>query len=74
MITYNLQNGFKCFIMPEEYSKCKKNTLRRVFFKVLGNLAGSSRYKHIKFDVDKRLKEIILFVNKRLNQFSPQLQ
>jgi hypothetical protein len=74
MIAYNLQNWFKCCIMPEEYSQCEMNTLRRVFFKVPGNLSRNGRYKHIKFAANKRLKEIIVFVNRRLNQFSPQLQ
>lgn len=74
MIAYNLQNWFKTSIMPEEFNQCEINTLRRVFFKVPGNLAGNGRYKHIKFSVNKKLEKIVNFVNKRLNQFNPTLQ
>ena len=69
MIAYNLQNWFKTSIMPEEFKQSEINTLRRVFFKVPGNLSGSGRYRHIKFAINKRLEKIICFVNKRLNNF-----
>ncbi len=74
MIAYNLQNWFKTSIMPEEFKQSEINTLRRVFFKVPGNLAGVGRYRHIKFSINKRLEKIISHVNNRLNQFAPQLQ
>ena len=74
MIAYNLQNWFKTSIMPEEFKQSEINTLRRVFFKVPGNLSGSGRYRHIKFAINKRLEKIICFVNKRLNNFTLQLE
>ena len=69
MIAYNLHNWFKRSILPEEVRHHEISTLRRIFYGVPGNLAGSGRYRHISFAPDSLLERMINHIRHRLNVF-----
>lgn len=72
MIAYNLQNWFKSAILPEEFKQTEIPTLRRIFYKVAGNICGSGRYQHIKYMMQEKLQYLIEHVREKLDIFSIQ--
>lgn len=73
MIAYNIQNWFKQAIMPEDIRHHEIKTLRRIFFKVCGNICGSGYYRHLSFAPNEMLKRIISYVNNQLRVFAKKL-
>ena len=67
MIAYNLHNWFKRTFLPEDLHHHEITTVRRIFYKVAGNIVGNGWYRHIRFAPNKLLERIIPFIrNKRL--------
>lgn len=73
MIAYNIQNWFKHAIMPEEIRHHEVKTLRRIFYKVCGNICGSGYYRHISFAANDLLEKIIGYINKEIRVFAEKL-
>ncbi len=69
MIAYNIQNWFKTAILPVELKNKEISTLRRIFYKVSGNISGTGRYRHINFAPNILLSRIIPLINNALNTF-----
>jgi len=69
MIAYNLHNWFKTTILPRKVRHHEVTTIRRIFYKVPGNLIGNGRYRHIKFASNKFLEKVILYIRKMLKSF-----
>ncbi len=74
MIAYNLHNWFRLSLLPEELKNCEIATIRRRFYRVPGNLAGSHpRYIHIRFPDLPRLKRVIRYIIQALKNPIHQL-
>lgn len=69
MIAYNLHNWFKRSFFPEDLKHHEISTVRRIFYKVAGNIVGSGWYKHISFAPNKLLARIINHIKTRLSLF-----
>lgn len=69
MIAYNLHNWFKRTFFPKDLRHHETNTIRRIFYKVAGNIVGNGWYKHIRFAPNKLLERIITHVRSTLSTF-----
>jgi hypothetical protein len=69
MIAYNLHNWFKRTFFPKDLRHHEISTVRRIFYKVAGNIVGNGWYKHISFAPNKLLERIILHVRAVLSVF-----
>lgn len=69
MIAYNLHNWFKRAFLPEDLRHHEINTVRRILYKVAGNITGNGWYKHISFAPNKLLERIILYIRTALSVF-----
>lgn len=69
MIAYNLHNWFKRSFLPEDLRHHEISTVRRIFYKVAGNIVGSGWYKHIRFAPNKLLERIISHIRTQLSVF-----
>lgn len=73
MIAFNISNWFKQAVMPEDVRHHEISTLRRIFFRVSGNICGNGDYRHISFAQNDKLKRIIEFINSEIINFSNKL-
>jgi hypothetical protein len=73
MIAYNLHNWFKRAFLPEDLHHHEITTIRRIFYKVAGNIVGNSWYKHIRFAPNKLLERIIPYIRIKLFDFRKQV-
>lgn len=73
MIAYNISNWFKQAVLPMEVQQHEIDTLRRIFYKVPGNINGSGSYRHISFAYNRKLEIIIQFINSSIINFSKKL-
>lgn len=73
MIAYNLHNWFKRFFMPKDLVHHEIDTVRRIFYKVAGNIVGKGWYKHINFAPNPLLQRIIGYIRQQLLVFSKQV-
>jgi hypothetical protein len=73
MIAYNLHNWFKRAILPEDLHHHEITTIRRIFYKVAGNIVGNGWYKHIRFAPNKLLERIIPYIRDSLFNFRKQV-
>lgn len=69
MIAYNLHNWFKRSFLPEDLRHHEITTVRRIFYKVSGNIVGNGWYKHISFATNKLLERIINHIRTALSAF-----
>jgi len=69
MIAYNLHNWFKRAFLPKDLIHHEIGTVRRILYKVAGNITGSAQYKHISFAPNKLLERIILHIRTTLSLF-----
>ncbi|SDK81125.1 IS1380 family transposase [Halanaerobium congolense] len=69
MIAFNLNNWFKRTFLPESMHQHEIKTIRRIFYKIAGNICGSGWYKHIRFAPNKLLKKTITHLRKALTDF-----
>jgi len=69
MIAFNLNNWFKRTFLPENMHHHEITTLRRIFYKIAGNICGSGWYKHIRFAPNKILEKTIKHLRKALKDF-----
>lgn len=69
MIAFNLNNWFKRTFLPKNMHHHEITTLRRIFYKIAGNICGSGWYKHIRFAPNKILKKTIKHLRKALTDF-----
>ncbi|MFA6753476.1 MAG: IS1380 family transposase [Bacilli bacterium] len=73
MIAYNLHNWFKRTFLPEDLHHHEIKTIRRIFYKVAGNIVGNGWYRHIRFAPNKLLERIIPYIRKKLSCFRKQV-
>lgn len=73
MIAFNISNWFKQAVMPKEVNHHEISTLRRLFFRVSGNICGNGTYRHISFAPNEKLKGIIKFINNEIIVFSKKV-
>ena len=69
MIAFNLNNWFKRTFLPESMHHHEITTIRRIFYKIAGNICGSSWYKHIRFAPNKMLEKTTKHLRKALTDF-----
>lgn len=69
MIAYNLHNWFKRAFLPEDLHHHEIITIRRILYKVAGNIVGNGWYKHIRFAPNKLLERIIPYIRNSLFNF-----
>jgi len=69
MIAFNLNNWFKRTFLPESMHHHEITTIRRIFYKIAGNICGSGWYKHIRFAPNKLLEKTIKYLRKALTDF-----
>lgn len=69
MIAFNLNNWFKRTFLPESMQHHEITTLRRIFYKIAGNICGSGWYKHIRFAPNKILQKTVKHLRKALTDF-----
>jgi hypothetical protein len=69
MIAFNLNNWFKRTFLPEDMHHHEITTLRRIFYRIAGNICGSGWYKHIRFAPNKLLEKTIKHLRKALTDF-----
>lgn len=69
MTAYNLNNWFKRTFLPEDLKHHEIGTIRRILYKVAGNIVGNGWYKHISFAPNKLLERIILHIRTTLSVF-----
>jgi hypothetical protein len=69
MIAYNLHNWFKRTFLPKDLIHHEITTVRRIFYKVAGNIVGNGWYKHIRFAPNKLLERIINHIRTQLSTF-----
>jgi len=72
MIAYNLHNWFKRNILPAEIRHHEITTIRRILYKIAGNIVGNGRYRHIRFAPNPRLKRVIAHIRDALEAFRLQ--
>lgn len=73
MIAYNIHNWFKQAIMPKEVQHHEISTLRRIFYRVCGNVCGSKYYRYLSFSNNCLLKKIITHIQKQIHVFSRKM-
>ncbi len=73
MIAYNLHNWFKRSFLPDDLQHHEITTIRRIFYKVAGNIVGNGWYRHIRFGPNKLLERIIPLIRNRLSDFRKQV-
>lgn len=73
MIAYNLHNWFKRAILPEDSHRHEITTIRRIFYKVSGNIVGNGWYRHIRFAPNKFLERIIPYIRDTLFNFRKRI-
>lgn len=73
MIAFNISNWFKQAVLPIEVQHHEIDTLRRIFYKVTGNICGNGTYRHLSFAPNEKLQMIIEFINKKILCFSRRL-
>jgi hypothetical protein len=73
MIAYNIHNWFKQAVMPKDVQHHEISTLRRVFYKVSGNINGNGYYKHLSFSKNDKLNKIICFINDSIILFANKI-
>lgn len=73
MIAYNLHNWFKRSFLPEDLHHHEITTIRRIFYKVAGNIVGNGWYRHIRFAPNKLLERIIPYIRDALFNFRKQV-
>ncbi|MTI60232.1 MAG: IS1380 family transposase [Firmicutes bacterium] len=73
MIAYNLHNWFKRSFLPENLHHHEITTIRRIFYKVAGNIVGNGWYRHIRFAPNKLLERIISLIRNKLSSFRKQV-
>ncbi len=69
MIAYNLHNWFKRSFLPKDFTHQEISTIRRLFYKVAGNIVGNGWYKHISFAPNKLLERIVLHIRTTFSVF-----
>lgn len=69
MIAFNVQNWFKQAVMPTIVQHHEIKTLRRIFYRVCGNICGSGYYRYLSFSHNKLLQNIIEFINIKIVDF-----
>jgi len=69
MIAYNLHNWFKRSFLPKDLIHHEISTVRRLFYKVAGNVVGNGWYKRISFAPNKFLERIVLHIRTTLSDF-----
>jgi len=69
MIAFNLNNWFKRTFLPENMHHHEITTIRRIFYKVAGNICGSGWYRHIRFAPNKLLEKTIKHIRSALVDF-----
>jgi hypothetical protein len=70
MIAYNIHNWFKQAVMPENVQHHEITTLRRIFYRISGNIKGNGYYRHLSFAVNDKLNKIITFINQSIILFA----
>lgn len=70
MIAFNIQNWFKQAIMPKEIQHHEIKTLRRIFYKVCGNICGNGTYRHLSLASNVVLGKILIYVRQKIVVFS----
>lgn len=73
MIAYNLHNWFKRAFLPQDLRRHEIETIRRIFYKVPGNIVGSGRYRHIRFAPNELLERVISYIRPALSIFSKRV-
>jgi hypothetical protein len=73
MIAYNIHNWFKQAIMPKEVQHHEISTLRRIFYRVCGNVCGSKYYRYLSFSNNCLLEKIITHIQKQIHVFSRKM-
>lgn len=73
MIAYNLHNWFKRSFLPEDLHHHEITTIRRIFYKVAGNLVGNGWYRHIRYAPNRLLERIIPYIRDTLFTFRKQV-
>lgn len=73
MIAYNLHNWFKRSFLPEDLHHHEITTIRRILYKVAGNIVGNGWYKHIRYAPNKLLERIIPYIRDSLFNFRKQV-
>lgn len=69
MIAYNIHNWFKQAILPKEMHHHEITTLRRIFYKVAGNICGNNSYRHLKFSNNHFLEKVIQAMKSNIDKF-----
>lgn len=69
MIAFNIQNWFKQAVMPKNLQHHEIKTLRRIFFRVCGNICGKGYYRYLSFSKNSKLQNLIEFINVRVAEF-----
>lgn len=69
MIAFNVQNWFKQAVMPTIVQHHEIKTLRRIFYRVCGNICGSGYYRYLSFSHNKLLQNIIKLINIKIVDF-----
>lgn len=67
MIACNLHNFFKRIILPKDLHHHEIKTLRRILYKIPGNIVINGLYKHIRFAPNKILERIISYIRDSLS-------
>ena len=73
MIAYNIHNWFKQAIMPKEVQHHEISTLRRIFYRVCGNVCGSKYFRYLSFSNNCLLEKIITHIQKQIHVFSRKM-
>lgn len=66
MIAYNIHNWFKQSVLPDELQHHEIQTLRRLIYKVPGNIVGNGWYRHIRFAPNQWLEWVINHIREAL--------
>jgi len=69
MIAYNLHTWFKNQILTDELRRHEIKTLRRKLYRTAGMIKGTGWYRHVPFQTNKWLGDVIAAMQKELYHF-----
>jgi hypothetical protein len=64
-----LITGLKEPFLPENMHHHEITTIRRIFYRIAGNICGNGWYRHIRFAPNKLLEKTITHLRKALTDF-----
>lgn len=69
VLSYNLLNWFRLALLPNDFSRCEVNSIRRLILNVPGNVVGNDRYRHVRLAPNAWLKETVAQIKASLKEF-----